>query len=157
MAREFSKGRPREQVRWVCVCVEVLCGSPLWSITRLPHHHHTHTPPSLSPTQATSPFSPSCSPLTHVSLPVFQRLSAGHKSDQIAHFHVKELNPNKGHGSGEQLQTPNTLRSLEQMEPQCRRMEEKRETRARIGEGGWGRSKDIFIYVKENANMSREE
>lgn len=75
------------------------------------------------------------------------------KSDQIAYFHLKELSPNKRHGSGDRIQTPNTRRSLEQMEAQCRGEERKGTGR---GRGEWS-SKDIFIYVKENANVSREE
>lgn len=76
------------------------------------------------------------------------------KSDQIAYFHLKELSPNKRHGSGDRIQTPNTRRSLEQMEAQCRGEERKGTGRGR-GEGS-GPLK-TFIYVKENANVSREE
>lgn len=70
--------------------------------------------------------------------------------DQIAHFHLNGLSPNKRQGSGDRLHTPNTRRSREQIGAQCGR-KEKRES------GDRGGTKDIFIYVKENANKMREE
>lgn len=45
--------------------------------------------------------------------------------DQIAHFHLNALSPNKRQGSGDRLRTPNTRRSQEQMGAQCGRKEKR--------------------------------
>lgn len=74
---------------------------------------YVKTPPSLSSTPLLShPAAASAADLPD-------------NRDQIAHFHLNELSPNKRQGSGDRLRTPNTRRSREQMGAQCGRKEKR--------------------------------
>lgn len=73
------------------------------------------------------------------------------KSDQIGHFHLNELSPNKRRGSGDRLQTPKYPPITPANGPTMQR-------RGAEGGGGEGRgTEDVFIYAKENANTLLEE
>lgn len=99
---------------------------------------YVKTPPSLSSTSLLShPAAASAADLPD-------------NRDQIAHFHLNELSPNKRQGSGDRLRTPNTRRSREQMGAQCGRKEKRGGEKRRAG----GTLK-IYLYMLKKMLIRR--